>query len=349
MNDDNHSLAARRVSRRDFLAGAAGALIVGPQLASSRPAPIQGPVLGEGSHRYECLHNWLTAPSGMRFGDTHGVAQDSKGHIYLAHTVHAESQVQDAICVYDEAGDFVRSFGADFAGGAHGLDIRREGRTEFLYHCDTKRKLVVKTDLMGKLVWAIGAPKASGKYSNGEPFVPTNVCFAPDGGFYVADGYGSSWIHRYDASASYVSTFGGKGSDAGQVNCPHGLWLDTRHKEPMIVVADRSNRRLQYFDLKGESIGMATEGVRLPCHFSFRNDLMLVPDLESVVTIMDKNNRVVAQLGDGYPSALRDRPRSEHINGKFIHPHDAMFLRNGDILVAEWVPTGRVTLLKKVK
>jgi len=52
-------------------------------------------------------------------------------------------------------------------------------------------------------------------------------------------------------------------------------------------------------------------------------------------------------LGDGHPSALRGRPKSEFINGKFIHPHDAMFLNNGDILVAEWVPVGRVTLLRR--
>jgi len=55
------------------------------------------------------------------------------------------------------------------------------------------------------------------------------------------------------------------------------------------------------------------------------------------------------QLGDGYPSDLRGHPRADFIPGKFIHPHDAIFLKNGDILVAEWVPIGRVTLLKKVK
>ena len=32
----------------------------------------------------------------------------------------------------------------------------------------------------------------------------------------------------------------------------------------------------------------------------------------------------------------------------FIHPHDAIFLQNGDILVTEWVPIGRITLLRKV-
>ena len=34
--------------------------------------------------------------------------------------------------------------------------------------------------------------------------------------------------------------------------------------------------------------------------------------------------------------------------GRFIHPHDACFDRDGNIFVVEWVPTGRVTKLMRV-
>ena len=34
--------------------------------------------------------------------------------------------------------------------------------------------------------------------------------------------------------------------------------------------------------------------------------------------------------------------------GKFIHPHDACFDKDGNIFVVEWVQTGRVTLLRHV-
>ncbi len=34
--------------------------------------------------------------------------------------------------------------------------------------------------------------------------------------------------------------------------------------------------------------------------------------------------------------------------GRFIHPHDACYDRDGNIFVVEWVPTGRVTFLRKV-
>jgi len=306
-------------------------------------------ILGTGSHRYECIHNWLTPPAGMAFGDTHGVAQDHTGRIYICHTVHESSQSKDGVCVYTPDGKFIESWGPEFAGGSHGLDLRAEKGTEYLYHCDTNRKMVVKTDLKGGIVWQQGVPMSSDKYPGGNGYTPTNVAFAPNGDLYVADGYGSSYIHIYSADGDYKKTFAGPGHNAGQTSCPHGLWVDDRGNEPQLVVADRANRRLQYFDLDGKHIKFVTEGMRLPCHFSIRGGEMLIPDLESVITIVDEKNEVVASLGDGRPSDLRGHPRSDFIPGKFIHPHSAKFLHNGDILVVEWVPIGRVTLLKKLK
>lgn len=335
-----------KLSRRTFIAGASS-LALGAAAGFKFRAPI---ILGSGDHKYECIHDWLTPPEGMVFGDTHGLAQDSKGRIYLCHTVNPASKSNDTVCVYDEHGKFIKSWGPRFKGGAHGLDLRKEGNHEYLYHCDTAHKKVVKTDLDGKVVWEFGAPVSSNKYLHNENFTPTNVAFSPDGDFYVGDGYGSSWIHQFDIDANYIRTFaGGGGKDAGQTNCPHGLWVDTRGSEPMLAVADRGNRRIQYFSMDGKHVKFVTEGMRLPCHFSLYGEEMLVPDLDSVVTVLDKNNKVIVQLGDGAPSNLRDHPRQDFIPGKFVHPHDAIFLRNGDILVAEWVPIGRVTLLKRVR
>ena len=339
------------VTRRLFLRGA-GATIAGLTLGGRgwAKARLDGPILlGSGANQYECLHDWLTPPDNIKFGDTQGVAQDKKGCIYIAHTVHPTSKSDDAIAVFDENGKFLTSWGSRFKGGAHGLDIRTENGVEYIYHCDTAQRNVVKTTLEGVVLWEKGLPKEAGKYGENNPFIPTNVAFAPNGDFYVADGYGSFWIHQYNLFGNYIRTFGGKGDAPGQVNNPHGLWLDPRGKEPLLAVADRGNRRIQYLTLDGKHVKFVTEGMRQPCHFDFRGDTMLVPDLSSVITLLDADNKVIAQLGDGSPSALRDAPRSQFIPGKFIHPHDAMFLRNGDILVAEWVPIGRITLLRRVK
>jgi len=332
------------------LSGALGADLV----AAAHAAPDEPQakiIVGSGSNRYECVHDWLVPPSHIQWGDTQGVAQDAKGNIYISHTVGGESVSKDAIAVFDRKGKFVKSFGARFQGGGHGLDIRKEGAKEFLYHCDTAHRQVVKTDLDGNVVWEKGFPTESPAYKEGMPFIPTNVALAPNGDFFVTDGYGSDYILRYNLQGELLQTFGGKGSEPGKVANAHGIWVDTRGSEPVLAVADRANHRIQYMTLEGKHIRFATDGMRLPCHFHTRGDQLLVPDLEKTVTIHDSKDKVVVQLCDGATVTNlpgRGRPRAEFVPGKFVHPHSAKFLRNGDILVVEWLPIGRVTLLKKV-
>lgn len=338
--------------RRAFLrsAAAAAAWCLRPTCAAhtTDKSGLDNPILGSGNHTYECIHDWLAPPDGLAWGDTHGLAQDAAGRIYVAHTVHPASTRHHAVAVFEPSGKFLHAFGEEFKGGAHGLDLRDENGTEFLYHCDTRRRLVVKSDLRGESVWQAHFPKDSGLYPSADAFCPTNVAFLPDGDLLVADGYGSSFIHRYSPAGAYLSTLIKPGKEPGLVSCPHGLWIDSRSGQPRLAVADRANRRIQFFSLDGHSTGIVTDGIRMPCHFKTRGDLLLVPDLESVVTLLDNDNRVVVHLGDGHPSNLRGRPRADFLPGKFIHPHTAIFLHSGDILVAEWVPIGRITLLRRV-
>jgi hypothetical protein len=76
-----------------------------------------------------------------------------------------------------------------------------------------------------------------------------------------------------------------------------------------------------------------------------------VPDLDGRVTLMDKSNALVAQLGDSNPAGkypLRTEPRDKFIPGQFICPHGACFDHDGNIFVVEWVEVGRVTKLTRV-
>jgi len=346
--------SAPAVTRREVLKYAAAGAAAGalaPYLFASAKWRAVPRTVGSGEHEYEILHDWIAAPRGAAFGNTHGLTQDRSGRIYLCHTVHSSSSSSDAVCVYDDGGKFIESWGSEFRGGAHGLDLRDEDGEEFIYHSDTRRAVIVKTNLKGEVVWQKGAPDIPA-YAEGKRYVPTNVAFAPDGGLFVGDGYGSSYVHKLDAKGEYVSTIAIPGSGEGQVSCPHGLWIDDRFDPPRLAVADRSNRRIQYFSLEGKHLGFVTAGMREPCHFKTRGELLLVPDLTSVVTLLDRENTVVAHLGDGAVdggrSPLRARAREEFIDGRFICPHDAIFLHNGDILVAEWVEVGRVTRLRRV-
>lgn len=186
MQDQRPSL-----TRRGFVKGVGAASIAattGPFLRGQDKSGSKRLILGSGEHRYECFHDWLEPPKGIKWGDTHGLCQDAGGHIYVAHTVHGSSERGDAVVVFDAKGKFVKSWGEEFRGGAHGLDIRKEGSDEFLYHCDIGRRLVVKTSLGGEVLWEKSYPSEAGVYKDKSGFRPTNVAFAPDGGFYVGDG-----------------------------------------------------------------------------------------------------------------------------------------------------------------
>jgi hypothetical protein len=342
-------------SRRKFLQSA-GALVAGsPSIHAADKSGQRQLLVGSGEHTFAVHHDWGEVPPRIQYGNTHGVVEDSQGRIYVFHTVHKNSQSSDAMVVFDEKGKFVTSWGAEFAGGAHGLHLQKEGKEEFLYLCDTKRSLVVKTTLDGKELMRLGYPKESDFYkldAEGKPlvkYVPTNLAVAANGDIYVGDGYGSSYVNHY---GRFVRTFGGgRSKEPGSLNSPHGIFIDRRNGQEELVVADRSNNRLQYFSLDGKHLRFVTQDMSLPCHFSFRKDLMLIPDLGARVLILNRENQVVANLGDDSQSdwrKSRSLARDRFTPGKFVCPHGACFDHRGNVFVAEWVEVGRLTKLKKV-
>ncbi len=345
------------LSRRSVL-GLMGTGLAAPLiLGATDKSGSKKPVLGEGDHTYEVTHDWGELPADIQYGNTHGVCEDSQGHIYIHHTVGAASEKADTMVVFDRDGRFVKSWGSQFKGGAHGLTIRREGTYEFLYLCDIQRGLVIKATLDGEEVFALGYPKEAEPYSkpgpDGKPlkYSPTNLAIAPNGDMYVGDGYGSSYINQYNSAGRYLGTFGGPGTAAGQLLCPHGVIVDTRGPAPLLVVADRTNKRVQRFTLAGEHVDFLY-GTLAPCNFNvYKNGDMVVPDLFARVTIMNRNNEIVCNLGDDSTSdymKTRKLSRDHFTPGKFVCPHGACFDHAGNIYVVEWVEVGRVSKLQKV-
>ncbi len=345
------------MQRRRFLqtaAASAATLAAGPYFLNiSAKAEQKNPVIGKGEHTYECHHDWGTLPKHLRWETTHGVTIDEAGFVYIKHQGHGGTPM-DTIVVFDPAGNFVRSFGKDYYPGGHGIDVRKEGNEEFLYLSDIYHREVIKTTLKGEEVWKLSYPTEAHKYQRVKQFSPTNVAFAPDGGFYVGDGYGSNYIHQYDKDVKWVRTWGGSGTENGKMRTPHGLWLDNRPgREPSLVVADRANARLQYFTLDGKYLDTVKD-VLFPAHFDIRGEVLLVPDLHARVSLFDKTNKPIVHLGDD--AAWIEEVKKMKIRmdpklwqpGRFVHPHDACFDKQGNIFVVEWVDTGRVTLLRKM-
>src|ERR1700722_437225 len=156
-------------SRRKFIAQVGTGFVAPLILGATNKSGSKKPVLGAGEHTYEVTHDWGELPADIQYGNTHGVCEDSQGHIYIHHTVYATSEKPDSMVVFDRDGKFVKSWGSEFRGGAHGLYIRKEGGTEFLYLCDIQRGLVMKATLNGEEVFTLGYPNDSEAYAKRGP------------------------------------------------------------------------------------------------------------------------------------------------------------------------------------
>ena len=352
-------------TRRTFLkslAAASASAAAGPLILNAQDkADARRPRVGQGEYLFECHHGWGSdqLPPGHHYGNaSHGVAIAADGMVYITHQGDPGS-----IFVFDPDGRFVRAMGEAHhlkTGQGHGIDIRSEDGQEFLYLSPSHSALgFTKMTLDGEVVWhkdrqAIN--KDCGLLDDPKTrFRPTNTSFRPDGGYYLGDGYGSNYVFQYDKHDAFVRALGGSGTTAGKFQTPHGQWLDNRDGTPKLVVADRANARLQWFDMQGNHL--KTQGDFLfPADIDAQGDLLLVPDLHARVTLLGASNQVLVHLGDD--PAWREQVLDKKIGmrakpqlwqpGRFVHPHDACFDADGNIYVTEWVVTGRVTKLVRV-
>jgi len=335
------SLAPRLAFSLVFVAGAFS-------LAEQDRAPIR---LQAGAHAYEWVRGWGTLPGGKALGNTHGcIVVDAQDRIYLC------TDTEDAVVVFDRDGRVVKTFGKELAGGLHGLALVTEAGQQFLLMAHIGRHQVLKTTLDGEILWTLDYPEESGLYEKAEQYLPTSVAPLPGGGFLVADGYGRSWIHRYDAERRYVRSFGGPGTELGKLHTPHGIWVDTRGTEPVLLVADRENNRVQVFDLEGRALrevkDLEHDLLRRPCHMHPFGSELAVADLAGRVTLLDAHLALVGHLGDNPDPKKRARNDvlpPDWRDGEFISPHCANWDSLGNLYVTDWVSSGRISKLQRVK
>jgi hypothetical protein len=83
----------------------------------------------------------------------------------------------------------------------------------------------------------------------------TDVAVGPNGDIYVADGYSSDYIHRFDHHGRYLTSFGGK-KEPYSFSTLHKLALDTRFSPPRFIATDRANNRIVSLSLNGDFLGV---------------------------------------------------------------------------------------------
>jgi peptidylamidoglycolate lyase len=333
------------MNRKNFLLSAAGSG-VGLLIFKDLFAKNIDPVYGHNGFRYRMNKAWgqLDADK-YPVKDCHEMVIDKKGRILLL-----TNETKNNILVYNKSGKLLDSWGHSFPGG-HGLTLSDENGEQFLFITDTETHQVHKTDMNGKIIFTIDTPLQTGTYQKVEQFKPTEVAVDTNGDFYVADGYGEQYILQYEASGKLKGFFGGRGEGEQYLDNAHGVCIDRRKKEASLIVTDRTRNCFKRFTMDGQ----LTEIIQLPgacvCRAVIKKDnlyaaVLRSPDLSKAgtgfVTILDKDNQVVSNIGGTEPQyingVLQPMSQAEKI---FIHPHDVCVDNDGDLYVAQWA-SGKV-------
>ncbi|MDP6208368.1 MAG: hypothetical protein QGG01_08685 [Roseibacillus sp.] len=296
---------------------------------------------GSGDHTYKNVPWWGTTKNKGVGSTNGGVAIDKAGRIYFS------TDTPNGILIYDAKG---KQLGKAGPSNVHDLFIREEGGTEYIWASHTAGKRLVKMTLDGKEVFQIPNDKTV-EVKGGWGGV-TAADIAPDGSIFIALGYGSNFIHKFDAEGKLIKTFGGRGRGEGQCNTAHGMALDYRFDPPRIMVADRENGRLTHWDLEGNWIGVGADGRRRPTDRAFRGGVVAVTELAGGVKILDKAGKVIALLGEnpnpkqrGQNGVAPDQAKPAH----FTAPHGLAYDPSGNLYVQDWNRFGRIAKLLKVK
>jgi DNA-binding beta-propeller fold protein YncE len=287
--------------------------------------------LGSSSFTYEVSgENWGNLPNGWRYLEATAVAVDSKDEVYVF------NRGGHPVIVFDQDGNFRRSWGEDVFTTPHGIAI---GPDDSVYCTDAGDHTVRKFTPDGELMLTIGESGTHSPLMSGHPFnKPCHVAVDPrNGDIFVADGYGNARVHKYSGNGEYQFSWGESGTDPGQFNIVHNIATD---REGRVYVADRENRRIQIFSPDGQYqeqwVNMSRAAAVIVDH---RTDLVYVGEyfggqasnstgtkLGPRVTILDIGGNVLARLSD---EPYGDEP------GRFYSPHAIAVDSQGNIYVAE--------------
>jgi len=294
---------------------------------------------------YSTVSDWLKLPAGRpQLGNMHGdIAVSSKGEVFVS--------VQDpaaGLQVYAPDGTFIRNVNgapSDF----HGFVIKQQPDGEFLYGATLRGQIVVKMKLDGTILMTIGSSaipdefKVRNARSNELQLLLTGLDVASNGDIYVADGYASDFIHRFDKTGKYLASFGGKKAPYN-FNTLHKLAIDTRFQPARIIAVDRANNRVVHMSLSGEFLGVVASDLLLPAAITLNGDHVVVGELRGRVTVLDKAGKVVERIGENSGEGVgtnQAKPESWR-PGLLLSPHGVALNAQGDLFVSEFNQYGRV-------
>jgi dienelactone hydrolase/DNA-binding beta-propeller fold protein YncE len=265
-----------------------------------------------GTERYEIDPDFkATLPDGIEWGEVSGVAVDSKGYLIISH------RGPRPILIYDPSGKLVQMFGDSEITAIHGTRVDVEDN---IWVTDYRNHTVIKYSPTGKVLLLLGKRDVPGNDSATFNRA-TDVAVAPNGDFFVSDGYGNNRIVKFSPTGDFVKTWGVRGKAEGEMNLPHAVQFDALG---LLHVADRENNRVQVFDQNGAFVrsygGFAPFG------------LTIAPDQTLFVADGRENKCLHMTL---YGKVLSEWGSQGSGPGQFQLPHCIAVDRNGNVYVGE--------------
>jgi DNA-binding beta-propeller fold protein YncE len=294
--------------------------------------------------RFEVCKGWGVLPEGWNFLEVAGVATNSRDRVFVF------NRGEHPIIIFDRNGRFEGAWGEGLFTRPHGITI---GPDDAVYCSDDSDHTVKKFHPEGKPLMTLGTsgcPSDTGVEGMdfrtircaGPPFhYPTNVALAADGSLYISDGYSNARIHRFSREGVHLFSWGEPGSGPGQFRLPHGIAVAP---DGTVVVADRENSRLQFFNPEGRYLRQCTDVAR-PCQalvdaaslvyvaeLGYRAGMWpgtTSPSADATggrVSVFDWDGKLVARWGGGL---------NPFAPGDFYAPHDLCLDSRGDLYVGE--------------
>jgi sugar lactone lactonase YvrE len=278
-------------------------------------------IVGSNGFTYEVQKDWATLPEGWSLGWIPAVAVDSQDRI------HVYSRSDRPMVVFDREGNFLSSWGEDVLQDAHGIFIDAQDN---IYCVERETHCMHKFTADGQLLMTLGNPGQIGE--EGQPFnLPTDIALDSSGDVYISDGYGNNRVHKYTAAGEWIKSWGTPGQGPSEFDLPHCVRVD-RHDR--VLVADRSNNRIQFFDTEGNYL-MEWTGFHQPdTIFIDDDDIVYVAELDQRVSILTLEGERLTEWGKG---ERLDEP------GEFLGcPHGIWADSRGDLYVSEVQTDGRL-------
>ena len=306
------------------------------------------------NHDYTSSDHWTHLADGSTLiGTSHGeidVAADGTFYVSIVQDANKQSGVKK----FSAAGDFL-GFVPNSPNDFHGFVIHADKTgQEYIYGAQLNAMRLIKMDLDGKVILNIDAVETVPKkyHATGldkknrvkSPMKLTAMAVDSDNNMYVVDGYSLDYIHKFDASGHYLTTFGGQDSPYEFRNC-HKIHIDPRFTPNRLLCTDRINGRLVHMDLNGDLIGDHATHLRRPSAVDFYGDLAAVAEISGRVSLINKLGKTVKTLGtnDTKSEINTNRTKPEKWQkGLLTSPHGITFDHNGDIFITEWNRWGRI-------